>query len=217
MNSGSSVLKLDEFRNEARTITEGQFIARHNHPVLVVQGLVQGELLKQPLVAMDMERQETVRVKPGRSTISAPRVSAKHPGTMLLLDPVHGEVFGPDTDATFEAPSPLSKPVFVWIRHKKGRPASGPISIGRVAQCDVVVADFTVSRTHAAVVRVPGESAWDLVDLDSRNGTKLEDAWLQAETPRRLVNGATVGLGRVSFAFYTPAGFYSRLRTASGD
>ena len=209
------MLKLDEFRNEARNITEGQFIARYNYPVLVVQGLVQGELLKQPVV-MDMDRQETVRVKPGRSTITSPRASAKHPGTMLLLDPVHGEVFGPETDATFEAPSPLSKPVFVWIRHKKGRPASGPISIGRVAQCDVVVADFTVSRSHAAVIRVPGESAWELVDVASRNGTKLDNLWLEADTPQRLENGVTVGLGRVSFVFYTPAGFFARLR-AAGD
>ncbi len=210
------MLKLDDFRNEARNITEGQFIARNNHPVLVVQGLVQGELLKQQ-VSVDMERQETVRVKPGRSTISAPRTSAKHPGTMLLLDPVHGEVFGPETDATFEAPSPLSKPVFVWIRHKKGRPASGPISIGRVAQCDVVVADFTVSRTHASIRRISGESAWELMDADSRNGTKLQDEWLQPNVAHRLTNGVTVGLGRVSFVFYTPAGFYSRLRTAAGE
>jgi hypothetical protein len=211
---GSSVLKLDDFRKEARSITEGQFIARHNHPVLVVEGLVQGELLKQPLTA-DMERQETIRSRVGRTTIAAPRVAAKHPGTMLLLDPVHGEVFGPETDGTFQAPSPLSNPVFVWIRHKKGRPASGPISIGRVAQCDVVVADFTVSRTHAAVIRVPGEAGWELVDVASRNGTKLGDDWLKAETPKRLNNGVAVGLGRVSFRFYTPGGFYARLRTAS--
>ena len=58
---GRSVLKLDDFRQEARTITEGQFIARYNHPVLVVQGLVQGELLKQPITA-EMQRQETMRV-----------------------------------------------------------------------------------------------------------------------------------------------------------
>ena len=210
------MLKLDDFRNEARSITEGQFIARYNHPVLVVQGLVQGELLKQP-ASVDMSRHETVRVRPGRQTISTPRSSAKHPGTMLLLDPVHGEVFGPNTDATFQAPSPLRNPVFVWLRHKKGRPASGPINIGRVAQCDVVVADFTVSRDHADIMRVPGESAWDLVDKESRNGTKVDAKWLAPAEPHRLENGASVGLGRVSFIFYTPAGFYARLRTAAAE
>ena len=136
---------------------------------------------------------------------------------MLLLDPVHGEVFGPETDATFKAPSPLSNPVFVWLRHKRGRPPSGPITIGRVAQCDVVVADFTVSRAHAEIIRVPGETAWEIVDKASRNGTKVDEAWLEAETPHRLENGTSVGLGRVSFVFFTPAGFYARLCNASGD
>ena len=210
------MLKLDDFRKEARDITEGQFIARYNHPVLVVQGLVQGELLKQPITT-EMQRQETVRVKPGRATISTPRSQPRHPGTMLLLDPVHGEVFGPETDATFHPPSPLSNPVFVWIRHKKGRPASGAISIGRVSQCDVVVADFTISRSHAHVARIPGEAAWTLTDLDSRNGTKLNEDWLEPNEPKRLENGVSVGLGRVSFFFYTPAGFYARLRVAAGE
>ncbi len=210
------MLKLDDYRKEARDITEGQFIARYNHPVLVVQGLVQGDLLKQPITT-DMERQETLRIRQGRTTMNAPRAQPRHPGTMLLLDPVHGEVFGPTTDATFHPPSPLSKPVFVWIRHKKGRPASGPISIGRVAQCDVVVADFTVSRSHAAVSRVPGEAAWTLIDTDSRNGTKINDDWLEPHEPQRLENAVNVGLGRVSFAFYTPAGFYTRLRVAAAE
>ena len=210
------MLKLDNFRKEARSITEGQFIARYSHPVLVVQGLVQGELLKQS-VSEEMERQETLRMKPGRATVATPRTRPRHPGTMLLLDPVHGGVFGPDTDATFQAPSPLSNPVFVWIRHKKGRPASGGISIGRVAQCDVVVADFTVSRDHAEIRRNPDEPGWMLKDCGSRNGTKLHDEWLEPDVPVALNNGVTVGLGRVSFAFFTPAGFYSRLRVAAGE
>ena len=136
---------------------------------------------------------------------------------MLLLDPVHGGIFGPDTDATFQAPSPLSNPVFVWIRHKKGRPASGPISIGRVAQCDVVVADFTVSRDHAEISRKPNEPGWMLVDCNSRNGTKLDDVWMEPTVLKPLENGATAGLGRVSFVFYTPAGFYARLRVAANE
>ena len=135
----------------------------------------------------------------------------------MLLDPVHGGVFGPETDATFQAPSPLSNPVFVWIRHKKGRPTSGSITIGRVAQCDVVVADFTVSRDHAEICRSPEEPGWTLMDCNSRNGTKLQEDWLEANELQPLHNGAEVGLGRVSFVFYTPAGFYERLRIAAAE
>ena len=118
-----------------------------------------------------------------------------------------------------ESPNPFlsAEWVFVWLKHKKGRPSSGAITIGRVAQCDVVVADFTVSRNHAEIQRVSGESAWEIADKASRNGTKLNEEWLSADTPRRLSNGMVVGLGRVSFIFYTPAGFYLRLRTALGE
>ena len=156
-------------------------------------------------------------MKPGRATVATPRTRPRHPGTMLLLDPVHGGVFGPETDATFQAPSPLSNPVFVWIRHKKGRPASGPITVGRVSQCDVVVADFTVSRDHAQISRNLDEPGWLLLDCGSRNGTKLNESWLEPDVPTTLDDGAEVGLGRVSFVFFTPAGFYARLRVAAAE
>ncbi|MDP6945008.1 MAG: FHA domain-containing protein [Myxococcota bacterium] len=210
------MLKLDAFRKEARTITEGQFVARYGYPVLVVEGLVQGDLLKQPS-SNDMERHDTIGIKPGRTTIYTPRTRPRHPGTMMLVDPVHGGVFGPETDATFHPPSPLSNPVFVWIQHKKGRPTTSPISIGRVAQCDVVVADFTVSRDHAEFARNPDAPGWMLIDRGSRNGTKVDDEWLTAQEPKVLANGAHVGLGRVSFVYYTPTGFYGRLRIAAGE
>jgi len=44
-------------------------------------------------------------------------------------------------------------------------------TIGREANCDMVLADMTVSRYHARLTRGPGE--WLLADLGSTNGTMV--------------------------------------------
>jgi two-component system, cell cycle response regulator len=47
--------------------------------------------------------------------------------------------------------------------------------IGRTAGCDIVIAESRVSRRHAAIRRTtPGEDEFEIVDLDSTNGTTLD-------------------------------------------
>lgn len=62
--------------------------------------------------------------------------------------------------------------------------------IGRADGCEVRIADPRVSRRHAAVRPTPG--GWEIVDLDSRNGT-----WLNGErvTQALLPNTFEVRLG----------------------
>jgi FHA domain/Domain of unknown function (DUF1707) len=67
--------------------------------------------------------------------------------------------------------------------------------IGRSQECDLVVADSSVSRTHAALHR--GRDGWYVVDLGSTNGTFV-NGW-RASAPQPVAEGDVVTFGATSF------------------
>lgn len=66
--------------------------------------------------------------------------------------------------------------------------------IGRTAECDIVLPDRSVSRTHAAIVITASGAV--VRDLNSRNGTWVNG--LRVGTDRRLRTGDRVRLGSVT-------------------
>lgn len=82
----------------------------------------------------------------------------------------------------------------------KGRrfPIKVPIvNVGRAEYNDIVLADESVSTTHAKLQR--REGIWVLVDLDSTNGTLVDGERAQGEVP--LAPGALVRFGEVQTIF----------------
>lgn len=73
------------------------------------------------------------------------------------------------------------------------------VVVGRAARCDVVVADDSVSATHARLEFDTG--AWRITDLDSANGTTVEGVRLAPQVPTPLPYGSTVRLGGVTMQF----------------
>ena len=61
--------------------------------------------------------------------------------------------------------------------------ASDTVTIGRLADCDVVLKDKGASRKHAQLKLRDG--AWTLTDLGSTNGTRLNGQTVQIEGARR--------------------------------
>lgn len=75
-------------------------------------------------------------------------------------------------------------------------PGSGiRFTIGRTRDCDLCLADLSVSRTHALLVR--DEDGWVLSDLGSHNGTRL-NGWLIRE-PVPVRAGDRVEFGSMAF------------------
>jgi hypothetical protein len=69
-------------------------------------------------------------------------------------------------------------------------------SIGRIAGCDLVLRDASISRRHARVERGPG--GWEVIDEDSRNGITVAGV----RTPRApLADGDEFKLGEVLLRF----------------
>jgi len=73
------------------------------------------------------------------------------------------------------------------------------VSLGRGSQNDIVLADDSVSTTHARLEYVDGK--WRITDLDSVNGTFVESVKLAAQVPTPLPYGSTVRLGAAKLHF----------------
>jgi len=79
-------------------------------------------------------------------------------------------------------------------------PEPGPgrvLVVGRGSDCDLDVADGTVSRRHAGLARRDG--AWTIEDLGSRNGTFVNGWRVRESGP--LEPGDAVRLGQVQWVF----------------
>lgn len=72
-----------------------------------------------------------------------------------------------------------------------------PLVIGRLPECDVVLADGNVSRRHAEIR--PHGDGWVLADLGSTNGTRLNGFRLTA--PRELRSGDEIAVGNSLLRF----------------
>jgi hypothetical protein len=83
------------------------------------------------------------------------------------------------------APAPLFFPPGAGVR----------FTIGRTRECDLCLADLSVSRMHALLVR--REDGWVLSDLGSHNGTRL-NGWLVRE-PVPVRPGDRVEFGSMAF------------------
>ena len=80
-------------------------------------------------------------------------------------------------------------------------PGSGTsFTIGRTQECDLRIADLSVSRRHAQLDR--GEDGWLLSDLGSHNGTRV-NGWLVRE-PVPVRPGDVLQFGSAMFVIQGP-------------
>lgn len=81
-------------------------------------------------------------------------------------------------------------------------PVRSPVvRIGQGQQNDVVIDDDSVSRSQAELEYHLGE--WRLTDLDSTNGTYVDDVRLAPGVPTPVPDGAHVRFGGVKLLFHT--------------
>ncbi|GIK40649.1 MAG: hypothetical protein BroJett011_44820 [Chloroflexota bacterium] len=86
-------------------------------------------------------------------------------------------------------------------------------TLGRAASCQVVIDNDFASRRHAQIIR-RDELYW-LRDLDSKNGTLLDNEPVTAETP--LADGAEIRIGAVVLHFVDPAATRTQPNLAAAE
>jgi len=77
------------------------------------------------------------------------------------------------------------------------------VTLGRLPECELAVADPNVSRRHAEVRR-DGASAWQVADLGSTNGTKVNGTLITG--PRNLDDGDEITVGSTTVRFEASGG-----------
>jgi two-component system, cell cycle response regulator len=103
------------------------------------------------------------------------------------------------TDIEHPAPVPGQSDCLLIIYHPdrsllgKRTNLDGTKRLGRLNDNDIVLEDGPVSRHHAVVERNPAGLCWVLRDLNSKNGTWLNDAPLQGEAPLRHGDRLKIG------------------------
>jgi Domain of unknown function (DUF1707)/FHA domain len=113
------------------------------------------------------------------------------PGLVPFRIPGPGS-WGPGAYGEPGAPAPLVFP-----------PGSGTcFTIGRTQECDLRIADLSVSRLHAELAR--DHDGWLLSDLGSHNGTRV-NGWLVRE-PVPVRAGDVLQFGSATFVIRDPQG-----------
>jgi pSer/pThr/pTyr-binding forkhead associated (FHA) protein len=97
--------------------------------------------------------------------------------------------------------------VFPLVKRTDAPP--GPVVVGRTADNDVAITDYSISNRHCYFAIGPGELT--LYDCGSTNGTRVDG---KAAVPRQgvpLRGGETIVIGRFAFQFFRPAAFVEHL------
>jgi adenylate cyclase len=77
-------------------------------------------------------------------------------------------------------------------------------TIGRQPTNTLQIVDRLVSKEHAIITRKPGTASFILADLDSRNGTYLNDRLVEAKLT--LKHGDTLRIGSTTWRYVAPDG-----------
>src|SRR5208282_1579095 len=75
--------------------------------------------------------------------------------------------------------------------------------IGRLPNLDLFIDDIRISRPHARIQRLP-DGSYDLMDLDSQNGTHLGGKKLAPFQPVRLRDGDRIKIVEYELIFHQP-------------
>jgi hypothetical protein len=97
------------------------------------------------------------------------------------------------------------------LKKREGSPVSDRISLGRADHVDVVIRSRFVSKLHAHVILPAGADA-TITDLESQNGTFVNNARLDAHKPAVISNGDVVSFGQVHCEFAMSDVVYYALR-----
>jgi pSer/pThr/pTyr-binding forkhead associated (FHA) protein len=107
---------------------------------------------------------------------------------------------------------PMTMEIYTAICKSDRTPPSEPITVGRTAQSDVVVNDYSVSKDHAYFVINPQLRTIALHDRGSTNGTFVDGARIPQKSDFSVKSGQKIGFGRYKFLYLTARDFYIWLR-----
>jgi len=173
-------LRFADIRGFAKTVNHSIFQHQFTHPILVGAALLQGAMKHQ---------------------------NAATAGTTMSFDL---EALAAHASAKQSDPSGLQRAIYPLLKQDLSISPSHVFTVGRDNQNDLVLVDYTISRTHAQIKLENGR--YFVTDQGSTNGTVMDGTRLtpQKDYPFNAKN--EVRFGRFSFIVMTATDLYVHLR-----
>ncbi len=92
---------------------------------------------------------------------------------------------------------------------------SNTLTIGRAPDNQLVVQDQQASSHHAEIQ--PDAQGYLLVDMNSRNGTFVNEQRLMPQTPRLLISGDVIRIGEMQLTYLISGANEATMRANAGD
>jgi hypothetical protein len=122
--------------------------------------------------------------------------------TLTETDPMAPGMVGASLDALCLLVRPLD-------------PGRTRMRIGRAPSADVVLIDESISRVHAELSWDPALERATLMDMDTKNGTFVDQRRLDPKKETLLVPGCVVSFGSLATRYYSPRTFRAWLATGA--
>lgn len=105
----------------------------------------------------------------------------------------------------------ISSAIF-FLRKKlySKEPDKNVITVGRTEDNDIIIPDYAVSKHHAKIYFF--KDMHFVIDLDSTNGTVVNETKVKPQLKVQLSINSTVAFGRICFVFTHPFQLYRGLR-----
>jgi hypothetical protein len=100
----------------------------------------------------------------------------------------------------------------IELQKRKSSAVADAITVGRSPQNDIVLYNRLISKNHAQLFISPGERACHLLDLDSTNGTFLNENKLNPHERYKLADGDEISFGpQAKVVYFSPKTFHEFL------
>jgi len=222
---GDAVKRIEKLHVQAQESSLVEFIHSHPHPVLVVLQIHEGNLVRRP---PDHEATVSHRRLPwaesgfggrkqnrkGKSLGHAARATMHHEGNLENAEISLSGLF--EDSPTQSLPELGATSRFVTLHHAL-ESANPNLVIGRSSTCDVVINDYSVSKTHARITHDDRLKRTMVTDLGSRNGTFMDEHRLEEGRPSLIRSGDEIRLGRLNFVYLEPSELYRALQFPEED
>ena len=157
----------------------------------------------------NLGRQEFLGVHPNPVLLESQRVPTTRK-RLFMLKTITNEVRGIAVQHDLETrlnDEVLESRVIPVSKRETGSPGH-MIFLGRSPTSDVVIADTMVSKLHAYFCQLPGESGYQLVDMNSTNGTFVNGEKLLPSVKKTLHDADEVAFGpEAKLIFFSAPGF----------
>jgi hypothetical protein len=112
-----------------------------------------------------------------------------------------------------KTPTQVAEALVFEVKKQARGTQSNMLCVRRTGNNDIVLAHPTISKFHAYFAKSAGEDSYEIADVGSTNGTRVNNQRLMAHQGQKLANGDRIEFGpAIHVMYFTAQGFYDFLQ-----